>query len=31
MKGTFCAYFIMRSMVHHIEKYSCEKLVDEIT
>ena len=29
MKGTFCAYCIMRPMVHHIEKYSSEKLFDE--
>ena len=29
MKGTFCAYCIMRSIVHHIEKYSSEKLFDE--
>ena len=29
MKGTFCAYCIMRLMVHHIEKYNCEKLFDE--
>ena len=27
--GTFCAYSIMRPMVHHIEKYSSEKLSDE--
>ena len=26
MKGTFCAYSIMRPMVHHIEKYNNEKL-----
>ena len=29
MKGTFCTYSIMRPMVHHIEKYSSEKLFDE--
>ena len=29
MKGTFCAYSIMRPMVYHIEKYSSEKLFDE--
>ena len=29
MKGTFCAYSIMRPMVHYIEKYSGEKLFDE--
>ena len=29
MKGTFCAYCIMRPMVHHIEKYSSEKLFNE--
>ena len=28
VKGTFCAYSIMRPMVHHIEKYSGEKLFD---
>ena len=28
MKGTFCAYCIMRPMVH-IEKYSSEKLFNE--
>ena len=27
--GTFCAYSIMRPMVHHIDKYSSEKLFDE--
>ena len=25
MKETFCAYCIMRPMVHHIEKYISEK------
>ena len=29
MKGTFCTYCIMRPMVHHIEKYSNEKLFNE--
>ena len=29
MKGKFCAYCIMCPMVHHIEKYSSEKLFDE--
>ena len=29
MKGTFCAYSIMRPMVYHIEEYSSEKLFDE--
>ena len=29
MKGTFCAYCIMRPMVYNIEKYSSEKLFDE--
>ena len=29
MKGTFCAYSIMRPIVHHIKKYSSEKLFDE--
>ena len=29
MKGTFRAYCIMRPIVHHIEKYSSEKLFDE--
>ena len=29
MKGTFCAYCIMRPIVHHIEKYGSEKLFDE--
>ena len=29
MKGPFCAYCIMHPMVHHIEKYSSEKLFDE--
>ena len=29
MKGTFCAYSIMRLMLYHIEKYSSEKLLDE--
>ena len=29
MKRTFCAYSIMRPVVHHIEKYSSEKLFDE--
>ena len=29
MKGKFCTYYIMRLMVHHIEKYSSEKLFDE--
>ena len=29
MKGTFCAYSLMRPMAHHIEKYSSEKLFDE--
>ena len=29
MKGTFCAYCIIRPMVHHIEKYFSEKLFDE--
>ena len=29
MKETFCAYCIMRSMVHNIEKYGSEKLFDE--
>ena len=27
--GTFCAYSIMRPMVHHIEKYSSEKLFND--
>ena len=29
MKGTFYAYCIMRPMVHHIEKYSSEKIFNE--
>ena len=29
MKRAFCAYSIMRPIVHHIEKYSSEKLFDE--
>ena len=29
MKGKFNAYCIMRRMVHHIEKYSSEKLFNE--
>ena len=29
VKGTFCAYSIMRPIVHHIEKYSSEKLFDK--
>ena len=29
MKGTFSANSIMRPMVHHIEKYSSEKLFEE--
>ena len=29
MKGTFCAYCIMRPMAHHIERYRSEKLFDE--
>ena len=29
MKGAFCAYCIMRPMVHHIEKCNSEKLFDE--
>ena len=29
MKGAFWAYFIMRVMVHYIEKYTSEKLFDE--
>ena len=29
MKGAFCAYCVMRVMVHYIEKYSSEKLYDE--
>ena len=29
MKGTFYSYPTMRPMVHHIEKYSSEKLFDE--
>ena len=28
-KGTFCAYSTMCPVVHHIEKYSSEKLFDE--
>ena len=29
MKGTFSAYCITRAIVHHVEKYCSEKLVDE--
>ena len=29
MKGTFCAYSVMRPLVYHIEKYSSEKIFDE--
>ena len=29
MKRTFCAYCIMRPMVHHIEKHNSEKPFDE--
>ena len=29
MKGKFCIYYIMRSMVCHKEKCSSEKLFDE--
>ena len=29
MKGTLCAYSIMRSMVYHIENYSSEKIFDK--
>ena len=29
MKGTFCAYCIMHPMLHHMEKYSSEKLINE--
>ena len=29
MKGTFCAYCIMRPMVHHTEKCSSEELFNE--
>ena len=29
MKGAFCAYCIMRPTVHHVEKYSSEKLFKE--
>ena len=29
MKGKFCAYCIMRPMVHHKEKYNDGKLFDE--
>ena len=29
MRGTLCAYSVMRLMVHRIEKYNSEKLFDE--